>query len=187
MPLPSILNDDEQHAFDYPPILPPEERAVHFSMTPLCEQRINRLRTSTNKVGFLIQYAYFKARQRFFVINRFRQEDIDYAAKVLGIKAKEINFSQYKKKIPLDHQAHIIELLNYKAFDKSVYQWLEKEILSRVERFTNPRELFFEALQLLQAQHIEMPSYHCLSEIITRLYIDYEAKLLSIIERMLSK
>jgi len=187
MPLPTILSDEEQQTFDYPPALTPEERAIYFCMSPECEQQIQRLRTPTNKVGFLIQNAYFKARQRFFVINRFRQEDIDYAAKVLGLKISDIHFSNYKKKIPLDHQRVILELLDYKTFDKPAYAWLEKEVLHRVQRMINPRELFFEALQLLQARRSEIPSYHRLSEMITRHYIDYENKLLSVIEQKLSE
>ena len=36
MPLPIILSDEEQQMFDYPPALPPEERAVYFCMSPEC-------------------------------------------------------------------------------------------------------------------------------------------------------
>jgi len=43
MPLPSILTDEEQHDFDYPPILSPEERAVYFCMTPFCEGSVTNL------------------------------------------------------------------------------------------------------------------------------------------------
>ncbi len=73
-----ILAPNEQQVFDYPPILPVETRAICFAIDNELEKEINRLRTATNKVGFLLQYGYFKACRRFFVMNRFRQEDMEY-------------------------------------------------------------------------------------------------------------
>jgi hypothetical protein len=81
----TILTDEEQNEFDYPPALSFDAKALCFSINKDLEAKINHLRTPTNKVGFLIQYGYFKACKRFFVVNRFRQEDIEYAAKLLGI------------------------------------------------------------------------------------------------------
>jgi hypothetical protein len=48
-----------------------ETRAICFSIDNELEKEINRLRILTNKVGFLLQYGYFKACKRFFVMNRF--------------------------------------------------------------------------------------------------------------------
>ncbi len=52
-----ILTPNEQQAFDYPPILPVETRAICFAIDNELEKEINRLRTGTNKVGFLLQFA----------------------------------------------------------------------------------------------------------------------------------
>lgn len=81
MPRLAILTEDEQAEFDYPPVLPADIKAVCFAINKELEEKLNRLRTPTNKVGFLLQYAYFKACKRFFVTKRFREEDIQYAAK----------------------------------------------------------------------------------------------------------
>lgn len=182
----TILTDEEQNEFDYPPTLSPDAKALCFSINKEVKAKINHLRTPTNKVGFLIQYGYFKACKRFFVVNRFRQEDIEYAAKLLGISLRKINFPLYKKKIPIDHQHAILKLLDYRAFDENVELWIEKEVKRRVEHFIDPREVFFEILHLLHLQHIEIPSYHRLAESITRYYIDYEDKLLKIIDKQLT-
>ena len=61
----TILTDEEQSEFDYPPTLSPDAKALCFSITKELESKINHLRTPTNKVGFLIQYGYFKACKRF--------------------------------------------------------------------------------------------------------------------------
>lgn len=187
MPRLAILTEEEQMEFDYPPALPHEVRAVCFAIPEEVEKKINRLRTPTNKVGFLLQYAYFKACKRFFVINRFRQEDVEYAARLLGISVRKVSLTRYKKKIPGDHQKAILKLLDYKAIDDDVYAWLEKETVLRVQEFTEPKQLFLDLLQLLQDQHIALPSSHRLIELITDHYLGYEKRLLTTIEKKLSK
>jgi hypothetical protein len=182
----NILSDEEQNEFDYPPALSPDAKALCFSINKELAAKINHLRTPTNKVGFLIQYGYFKACKRFFVVNRFRQEDIEYAARLLGISLRKIDFPQYKKKIPIDHQHAILKLLDFRSFDENVELWIEKELKRRVEHFIDPREVFFEILHLLHLQHIEIPSYHRLAESITRYYIDHEEKLLKIIDKQIT-
>lgn len=84
-----ILTPNEQQAFDYPPTLSVETRAIYFAIDNELEKEINRLRTPTNKIGFM-QYGYFKACKRFFVMNRFRQEDIEYVAKLIGVMIEDI-------------------------------------------------------------------------------------------------
>ena len=95
-----MLTEEEQTRFDYPPVLSPEARALSFMLTDELQKKINQLRTPTNKVGFLLQYGYFKSCQRFFISNRYRQEDIEFASKVLGTSIKAINFKQYINKTP---------------------------------------------------------------------------------------
>lgn len=70
----------------------------------------------------------------------------------MGLSVKDIDFSKYKKKLPIQHHNVILKLLNYRAFDEKVNKWLIKEAMRRVERFIEPRQLFFELLQLLHNQ-----------------------------------
>jgi hypothetical protein len=182
----TFLSDLEQQEFDYPPLLSIEARAICFSISDELSKKINHLHRSTNKVGFLLQYAYFKACKRFFMINRFRQEDVEYASKVLGIPCAEVNINRYEGKTPLHHQTMILEMLNYKPFAKEQKQWVEKEITHRVERVFEPKKLFFEILHLLHAHHIEIPSYHCLADLITKHYINYENSLLTKVKTALT-
>lgn len=68
MPRLNILTDNEQMEFDYPPTMTAEARAVCFAIDDVLDSQIKKLRGETNKVGFLLQYAYFKASRRFFLI-----------------------------------------------------------------------------------------------------------------------
>lgn len=186
MPRLAFLTESEQQEFDYPPLLSTEARAVCFALSDVLSKKVNRLHTSTNKIGFLLQYAYFKACKRFFVMNRFRQEDIEYASKILAIPLADVNIDHYQGKTPAHHQIMILEMMSYKPFVKKSKEWVEKEIIHRVERVLEPKKLFFEILHLLHAHHIEIPSYHCLADLITQHYVDYENTLLTKIKATLS-
>jgi TnpA family transposase len=174
----SILTTSEQQAFDYPPPMPSEIQTVCFSINNLLEKEINALRTPANKVGFLLQYAYFKACKRFFIMSRFTPEPINHAAKLLGIAADEVDLSSYKKKMPIEHQKKILKLLEYKPFDDKVYAWLKKEALRLTEQQIEPRQIFIHLIDLLQHNKIEVPSYHRLAEMITLTYAAFENGLL---------
>lgn len=186
MPRLTFLTEAEQREFDYPPILNVENRAVAFAMDDQLKKKIGKLRTPTNQVGYLLQYAYFKACKRFFLIARFRQEDIDYAAGLLGLPLKKIKMAQYKEGILRSHKDAILAAFEYKSYH-SQKNWIEQEVLNRVERVVEPRTLFLEILHQLHHYNIEIPSYHTLSELITDHYIIYEASLLETVASSLSK
>lgn len=181
MPRLSILTDKEQLEFDYPPTLNFESRAICFAIDDALGVQIKKLRGETNKVGFLLQYAYFKASRRFFLIKRFRQEDIEYACKLLDIRASKVKLQKYKDRTPDKHREKILTLFNCKSY-LNQKSWLEKEIILKVERVVEPRALFLEVLHQMHNHHIEIPTYHALSELITDHYISYEETLLNKIE-----
>lgn len=136
-----ILTADEQQAFDYPPPLSVETRALCFSIDQVLEKELSKLRAPTTKAGFLLQYAYFKACQRFFFISRFRQEDKEYTAKLLGVSVQEIDLPSYKQRLPIVHQKKILILLGYKPFDNEPYTWLQKEIRRQAECQSEPKQV----------------------------------------------
>jgi len=118
----SILTEKEQQVFDQPPMLSSEIRAICFALTPELDAQIQRLRTPTNKVGFLLQYGYFKACGRFCSINRLTKENVEYACHLLGIDKAEVNLSVYKERIPALHQKNILSLLDYAPFENNAYE-----------------------------------------------------------------
>ena len=177
----NILTKDEKIAYEHPPILTPEARALCFAITPEAEIKIKRLRTDVNKIGFLLQYGYFKVCKRFFSINRFRREDLEYVASTLELKFNKTDFTQYKKKMPITHQQAILELFGYKSLDQDSVLWLEDALQRDIKRLIEPRKLFFTVLNLLHDRKIALPSYHLLSELISKHYLVHEEDLLKII------
>ena len=182
----TILTEEEQCKFDHPPILSPEARALCFMPSDEIQRKINQLRTPTNKVGFLLQYGYFKSCQRFFVNSRYYTEDIHFVYRILGVPIAKVDLKQYAKVTRANHQKIILDILNYTSFKKAQDYWISFELYNRVEQFTNPRELFFELLSMLYSRHVEIPSYHYLSELITHYYFSFENKLLNLIQENLT-
>jgi len=175
----SILTSSEQQAFDYPPILPAEIQSVCFSINSSLEKEIGALKTAVNKVGFFLQYAYFKACKRFFTISRFTQNQIRYAATLLNINPAEVDLASYKKKMPIEHQKKILKLLDYKSFNHRVTAWLKEAMFCWIEQQLEPKQIFIQVLSLLQQQKVEVPSYHRLAELITSTFAEFEDSLLS--------
>ena len=185
MPRLNILTDKEQVEFDYPPTLTVEARAVCFAIDDALDSQIKKLRGETNKVGFLLQYAYFKASGRFFLTKRFRQEDVEYACKLLNIRVRKVKLKKYKDRTPDKHREKILTLFNCKSY-LTEKPWIEKEIILKVRRVVEPRALFFDVLHQMHSHQIEIPTYYALSELISDHYISYEKTLLDKIEAGMS-
>ncbi len=73
-----VLSPAERRRFDSPPNLTGDESSIYFSLPPDVAKIIDRLRTPTNKVGFMLQLAYFKSQSKFFTYDQFKPSDIDY-------------------------------------------------------------------------------------------------------------
>lgn len=105
-----ILNPNERRRYDSPPVFNTDECSFYFSMDIEEMELIQSLRTTSNKIGFAIQLAYFKANGKFFAVDSFRQQDIFYAAKTIGIVTENIDISNYKNETPIKHRKRIFTL-----------------------------------------------------------------------------
>jgi hypothetical protein len=61
----AILSDKERTIFDSPPKFNTADRSYYFSLDQSMLNVLQALRTTTNKVGFMLQYGYFKAYRKF--------------------------------------------------------------------------------------------------------------------------
>lgn len=107
----AILTINERTKFNAPPKFNQDERALHFSLSSENLQIVQQLRSTTTKVGFILQLGYFRANGKFYTTEQFRQKDIFYVTQMLGLNAKEIDLSSYKNKIITQHRRKILTLL----------------------------------------------------------------------------
>ena len=104
MPRMNIFNALEQEAFESPPVFNNVERLNFFFAPLMFSDAMESMRTPTNKVCFLVTAGYFKARRKFFA-RQFRQADIEYVARQVGVNADRGSCSRPIAKKPFDSSA----------------------------------------------------------------------------------
>lgn len=184
-----ILKPNERRRFDSPPTLSSEERSLYFSLGNKEMEIIQslRIRTTSNKIGFAVQLAYFKANGKFFVVDQFRQQDVSYATKTLGIVPENINLSNYKNETPIKHRKRILALLNWHPFDDTQKEKIIVHIKWLVQRQFSPRNVFLSVIDFCWQNKIELPSYNYMTLIITDSYNQFESSLVDILSKKLTR
>lgn len=114
----SLLSKAEQQKFDSPPSLKENEIALFLSTSKLIKRFLKKLRNPTSKVGFLLQYVYFKKSQKFFTSKAFIKADVKAACRVLKESLKSVDLSKYQKALPHEHRLEILRILDFKPFDE---------------------------------------------------------------------
>ena len=97
MPRMRIFNFLEREAFESPPLFDSAERKRFFSSSLMLSNSMTSLRTSTNRVCFLVAAGYFKARRKFFA-RQFRQKDIEFVARQIGVIPGEVHVEAYSNR-----------------------------------------------------------------------------------------
>jgi uncharacterized protein DUF4158 len=175
-----ILSKKEIQQFDNPPVFTGEERKKYFSTPAWANNIISNLKTTSSKIGFIIQLGYFRAVGKFFVSNRFNAQDIFYVTKKVGFSDLEFCLSKYNYVTSYRHQIIILSNLGYKKYESKISKSLEDESFSLCSRQLKPRLIIISLINIIKKKKIVIPSYFALSEIITKSFRAYEQYLLTI-------
>ena len=174
----AFLSPTEKRKFDSPPVFTKEQRHAYFVVTEDIRRTLSQLRTTTNKVGFLLQLGYFRHCGKFFVPSAFRGRDIQYVKKLLSV-TDEFNSDRYPSARILQHRSRILTLLDWTPFDKSNATLLAERIQLLAQQQLKPEQVFVAAIDFCWKQHIEIPTYHQLSTVITDSFNIVESSLLN--------
>jgi TnpA family transposase len=159
MTLLSILRQPEAKEFDEQPIFDSIDRKRFFDMTVALKDTLDKLRTSENKVLFLVSYAYFKAQKRFYD-GRFREKDLEYASAILNIDYSLIKDEcSYDYRTKLNHHEKILALTGYISFNNCNQEELRNYVYVQVKGYKSPRLIFMDMIEYLQTRKIALPRY----------------------------
>ena len=186
MPAIKLLTKSEQKAFNSPPMLTSEERDRYFQLPDSVLVQIKRLGNPTTKVGFALQYIYFKIAGCFFSPKQFPQSHMNAITKFLEIDSCLVNLSTYKEMTLKTHQEKILKALAYTKFDAKEKALLKEHIENLVEKRIRPKQILMSTVVLYHQKKIERPSYHLFSTLISDAYNAHEKKLLAIIDRQVT-
>lgn len=154
----SVLSQPEVKEFDEPPVFDSIDRKRFYDLTETLQSTLETLRTPQNKVLFLASYAYFKARKRFYDGHVYKK-DIEYAVSILGLNLNALESVSYPKRTRINHQAIILKLFGYTAFNDCNQEELSRHVYVQVKSYQSPRLIFADIIEYLQSRKIVLPRY----------------------------
>lgn len=179
-----ILSHEDIRVFEFPPEFHGGERKRFFDLPKRIMEIVEKLQTPTNKVGFILQWGYFKAVNRFFILERFSQGDVEFIAQRLQFPPDEIDVGNYAiNTTRLRHREMILEICGFQPFDTATKSILTNEALSLCAKRLKPRSIFLSLVDFLRENKIEVPGYYTLSEIITTALRHFERDMMSLLEK----
>ncbi len=166
MPRMRILNAAEQARLEHPPVFNSAERKRFFDFSQSVLDAAHELRSTTNRVGFLLAYGYFRATRRFFSPERYHERDIAFVSRIVGASANEFSGENYKERTRLHHQSRILDLQGFRSFGT----WAENQLITEIAKMARvhlrPRLIFGHCIDFLIASRIQLPGARRLTDLI---------------------
>lgn len=182
-----IISENERKEFDLPPHFSYEERQKYFTLPAWAETLLLSLRTDCNKIGFVLQYGYFTATNRFYLSKNFHKKDIEYIKaklKIMNLSFRDLD--NYKDRTFLRHQELILINIGFAKFDDRAKELIENEAFNLCRNHLKPRLILFTLVDFLKNKRIEIPTFYLLSEVITKALKSYEKTLIDSVEKSIS-
>jgi hypothetical protein len=155
-----ILSKSERKAFHSPPLYTMEGRQCYFHVSEDIKPILNRMRSATNQVGFMLQLGYFKCAGRFFMADQFYKRDIEFVAKLLNVKWHQIHLEKYNDRKFRDHQKQILTIQGFSSFNTEANALLTTEVDRLVSKQIRPKTMVVRLCELFKHKKIEAPSYN---------------------------
>lgn len=176
----------EEQEFDSPPLFNSDERKRFLKYHEEIRDYAETMKSPTKKVCFLLAASYFKVTQKFYP-NIFHKKDVSFLCDRLQINIRDIDVSSYDRQTYSLHKRVLLDLLGCTAFDQNAADQLVEEMTPMILSHVKPREILFSMIEYLRRHHIEIPSYHALSLIITTGLLKHKKSLTVVIRQHLSK
>ena len=179
-----LLQPSEIRAFDTPIIFNDFQQNHLFTIGDDLEIELNKLRYPCSKMGYLLQWGYFKFHGRFYEVADFKDSDISYVAKRLGLNLKNLDFYEfYNKQMAYDHRERVLSLIQWRPFDEDVFR---HQIERLVEAQLIPRKVLWETRAYLYRQGIEAPAYDKYVRVISETLIVQSKRINETLEKYLT-
>ena len=137
-----ILSPTEIKSFDLPPALNANARKELFRPTKGVADVVTSFRSPTNKVGFVLQFGYFKKTNKFYKPKDFHKSEIDFVCHDFEIPPAIVDFDKYDETTLERHQKIILELLGFRQFTEQSKQLLMQEALRLCSSQIRPIVIF---------------------------------------------
>lgn len=140
-----ILEPIEIKRFNTPPVFNQRQRIHFFEFSAELWQQVPDFRKDVSKVGFIIQWDYFKHSGFFYAVSDFHKADIELVAKQMSVSPKLISMPTYSLRSALEHQQIILDLQSYQGFSKAENTFI-KHVEYLVEIPLMPRKVLYQSI-----------------------------------------
>lgn len=180
----AILSPAEKRQFDTPPSFNLADRHRYFSIPAHLRPILSRISRLDNKIGFVLQWGYFRADARFYPVEQFKQRDIAYVKRLLN--CTEVDLSRYVGTVVTRHRHRILSTLDWQEATADDKEQLLQQALRQARHQDFPKDILYALVDACWKYQIVVPSYHDLATLITRSYNVAEETLLSSVENALT-
>ena len=148
MPLLKTLSNSERRRFDSPPVFNSEERKKFFNLPGTVKSSLENLRSTENQIFFILQFGYFRSRQRFFA-GHFHKTDLEYVSGKFDLPIVSAKNLPYSRSSILRHQKIILDYFGVRFIGKSDEMNLLKEATGLVQTMVRPVKIFWQLVEKL--------------------------------------
>ena len=180
-----ILTNNEQEAFDRPPVFDHKERKQFLVLPKGLMEIATGLRSPDSQIGFLLMCGYFKATKRFYRPHNFHVRDIAFAAHQLDVPENTFQPRQYAETTRLRHQRLILEFHGFVSFDERASKGLATEIATMARMHLKPRLIFDRCVDFLIQRHVQVPTARRLTDLIRASLHERKAELVTLMDSKL--
>jgi len=180
-----ILTNNEQEAFDRPPVFGHKERKQFLVLPKGLMDIATGLRSPDSQIGFLLMCGYFKATKRFYQPHNFHVRDIAFAAHQLDVSENAFQPYQYAETTRLRHQCLILEFHGFVFFDERASKGLATEIATMARMHLKPRLIFDRCVDFLIQRHVQVPTARRLTDLIRASLHERKAELVTLMDSKL--
>jgi TnpA family transposase len=143
-----------------------DERAFYFSLDEEEIQEMESLRSLDSRVHFILQLGYFKTKTLFFETTFLEcKEDVQYISnRYFG--GVEITKNSLSQRTIFNNYSRILKCVSYTFMNKNMSKKLSQKSLELARICVDPCYIFDHLILFLEEQHIVLPGYSTLQDMI---------------------
>jgi hypothetical protein len=147
------------------------ERELYFAMNQQELDALSQYSTMKTRVAFILQLAYFKAKQQFFAFTFDEvRKDVKYVLKKF-YKIKDTSLpSSIVRQILLQQKNVILTLFSYQDWSSKQSDLVETHLCELLRYYPKGHDTLRQLMVYLENQKILLPSYRSLQDLFTRAF-----------------
>jgi len=169
------------------PVFNKSEQNLYFEMNQAELDLLRQFGTTRTKVYFILQLAYFKAKNQFFT---FKFDDVSSDVRyILGkfFKKEEILLGSITRQCVSEQKQEILTLFNYQDWSAKQSILIEEHICELLRYYPKGHDTFRQLIAYLDNKRIVIPTYRNLQDLFTKAFAkenDRIAKLMALIPKI---